>query len=151
MSFEDGNFDEINEDIEDFEEDIDFEGEEGSVSGSDTDNTDDELSDDDVSETQSESQVDIERTIKSSRSIRNKILSKFEWTKILGERITQISNGAPSTLEKESIKNMSIEEIVRKEITEGKCPLKVKRRYPSKDGKQTYQVFSLSEMYIIPY
>ena len=56
-------------------------------------------------------------------------MTKFEKIRILGARATQISEGAPSTIDTNGLTNAM--EIAKKELKEHKLPLMIQRRYPN--------------------
>lgn len=58
-------------------------------------------------------------------------LTKFEKIRVLGTRATQISNGAPPTIDVRGL--VTAMDIAKRELQEGKIPLVIQRTYP--DGK----------------
>ena len=58
-------------------------------------------------------------------------LTKFEKIRVLGARATQISEGAPSTVDTTGLTDAMV--IAKKELSENKLPLVIQRVYP--DGK----------------
>jgi DNA-directed RNA polymerase I, II, and III subunit RPABC2 len=56
-------------------------------------------------------------------------LTKFERVRVLGARATQISNGAPSTVDITGLTEAI--EIAKKELKENKLPMIIQRMYPS--------------------
>jgi DNA-directed RNA polymerase I, II, and III subunit RPABC2 len=58
-------------------------------------------------------------------------LTKFERIRVLGARATQISEGAPSTVDVTGLTDAMA--IAKKELSEKKLPLVIQRVYP--DGK----------------
>ena len=56
-------------------------------------------------------------------------LTKFEKIRVLGTRATQISNGAPSTVDVRGL--LTAIDIAKRELQEGKIPLVVQRTYPN--------------------
>ena len=56
-------------------------------------------------------------------------ITKFERVRVIGARATQISRGAPSTVELNGLEDAL--EIAEKEFRERKCPLVVVRKYPN--------------------
>jgi len=55
-------------------------------------------------------------------------LTKFEKIRVLGARATQISEGAPSTVDITGLTDAM--EIAKKELDEGKLPMVIERIYP---------------------
>ena len=55
-------------------------------------------------------------------------LSKFEKIRVLGARATQISEGAPSTVDITGLTDAM--EIAKKELDAGKLPMVIERIYP---------------------
>ena len=55
-------------------------------------------------------------------------LTKFEKIRVLGARATQISNGAPSTVDTTGLTDAL--SIAKKELRENKLPLVIQRMYP---------------------
>ena len=55
-------------------------------------------------------------------------LTKFEKIRVLGARATQISQGAPSTVDITGLTDAM--EIAKKELNEGKLPMVIERIYP---------------------
>lgn len=55
-------------------------------------------------------------------------LTKFEKIRVLGARATQISEGAPSTVDITGLTDAM--EIAKKELNEGKLPMVIERIYP---------------------
>jgi len=71
------------------------------------------------------------------------IMTKYEKTRILGQRATQISKGAPPLINIGNLDDaMSIAE---KELEEKKIPLKIKRFYPN----GTFKEIPVNQMIII--
>ena len=56
-------------------------------------------------------------------------ITKFERVRVIGARATQISRGAPSTVNIDGMEDPL--EIAEKEFRERKCPLMVVRKYPN--------------------
>ena len=56
-------------------------------------------------------------------------LTKFEKIRVLGARATQISTGAPSTVDITGLKTAM--EIALKEFKEKKLPIIIQRKYPN--------------------
>ena len=56
-------------------------------------------------------------------------ITKFERVRVIGARATQISRGAPSTVDIDGIEDPL--KIAEKEFRERKCPLVVVRKYPN--------------------
>lgn len=71
----------------------------------------------------------------------NNYLTKFEKTRVLGQRAEQISCGAPPLVDIKGITDPL--EIAQKELKEGKIPIKIIRTYPNGEQKS----FSVSDMY----
>lgn len=55
-------------------------------------------------------------------------LTKYELTRVIGQRATQISKGAPSLVDITGMDDALV--IAEKELLEKKIPLKIKRFYP---------------------
>lgn len=58
-------------------------------------------------------------------------LTKYEYVNILGTRAQQISRGAKIFVTIEGMKNITPVDIAKKEMAEGKIPLKIKRTIPN--------------------
>lgn len=73
-----------------------------------------------------------------------RILTKYEKTAMMGVRIEQLAQGAPSTLSDDELKGLqTVEAICEKELATKKIPFLVLRTLPS--GKQEiYRVEDLS-------
>ena len=64
--------------------------------------------------------------------ITRNIMTKYEKTRIIGTRITQLVRGAKTLLTREEQKDChSFEDIVEMELTLRKCPLSIKRVLPN--------------------
>ena len=61
-------------------------------------------------------------------------LTKFEITRIIGVRATQLAAGAPSTVDIGNLDNAV--DIAMKELSENKIPLILCRTYPNGDIKE---------------
>lgn len=70
-------------------------------------------------------------------------LTKYEKTRVIGQRATQISKGAPPLVDITGLDDAI--SIAEKELLEKKMPLKVKRFYPNGETKE----FKVSEMEIL--
>jgi DNA-directed RNA polymerase I, II, and III subunit RPABC2 len=69
-------------------------------------------------------------------------LTKYEKARILGNRATQLSEGAPPMVNIEGLTDHM--EIAKKELMEGKLPFIIRRYYPNdehKDIKVTESIF----------
>ena len=136
---------------EDFVEDYDNE---------DSDNQDDDESfEDDKSRSSEESEEEEEEitvndfeqdetsSFKNSKPssvslLRNK-LTKYEFTRLFGLRVTQIYHGASPMVE--ISENMSVEDIVKKEFVENRVPLLIERTLPKDKNNKEYR--RLSELF----
>lgn len=78
---------------------------------------------------------------KASR-ITTPYLTRFEYTGVIGTRALQISKGAP--IHTETNGEMNPMEIAKKELSEGKVCMKIKRRLP--DG--SYEEWGLDELVV---
>ena len=79
----------------------------------------------------------------SSKNITSKYLSKYEKTKVIYERIQQISNGSISYLNDVG-KYDNIIDIVNAELSESKIPFIIKRKIGD-----NYEYWRLSDMIIL--
>jgi DNA-directed RNA polymerase subunit K/omega len=89
-------------------------------------------SEDDASESDSEIEEIIDDCGNSENTIINNNitinrLTKYEYVNILGTRAQQISRGAKIFVSTDNMKIITPIEIAKKEIAEGKLPLKIKR------------------------
>lgn len=115
------------------------------------------LNDSDLSETElsSEDQPDLsdsyenclsDITISEAQLISDRIskpiITKFEFNRILGERLCQISKDAPLLIKISNKKD--IVNNVKEEIRQKKTPFKIKRKFPN----NKYEIWSLSELEI---
>lgn len=74
--------------------------------------------------------------------LRNK-LTKYEFTRLFGLRVTQIYHGASPMVEINE--NMSVEDIVKKEFVENRIPLLIERTLPKDKNNKEYR--RLSELF----
>lgn len=99
----------------------------------------DEFDDDDLTEMIEEPVIKT-RYVDANSRITHPHMTKYEYVRILGDRMMQLSNGA-----KPLIKNygeMSIKEIAHNEIINGVCPFKIERPLPNGD----IEVWSVGEL-----
>jgi DNA-directed RNA polymerase subunit K/omega len=129
------------EEYEDFNEE--YEEDDDSVDESDNSVSDDE--EEDLSENEEEEEVidgiDVETVENNSVSvsktktnnsiIRNK-LTKYEYTRIFSSRVTHIQNGAIPMVKVD--KDMTVEDIVKREFEQGRVPLIIERTLPKEKG-----------------
>ena len=73
----------------------------------------------------------------SSNSLMRNKLTKYEFTRLFGLRVTQLYHGA-SPMVKIS-ENMSVEDIVKKEFLENRIPLIVERTLPKEKNNKEYR------------
>jgi DNA-directed RNA polymerase subunit K/omega len=73
----------------------------------------------------------------SSNSLMRNKLTKYEFTRLFGLRVTQLYHGA-SPMVKTS-ENMSVEDIVKKEFLENRIPLIVERTLPKDKNNKEYR------------
>ena len=74
--------------------------------------------------------------------LRNK-LTKYEFTRLFGLRVTQLYHGASPMVEINE--NMSVEDIVKKEFVENRVPLLIERTLPKDKNNKEYR--HLSELF----
>ena len=133
-----------NNDYEEYEEfNEEYEEDDDSVDESDNSVSDDE--EEDLSENEEEEEVidgiDVETVENNSVSvsktktnnsiIRNK-LTKYEYTRIFSSRVTHIQNGAIPMVKVD--KDMTVEDIVKREFEQGRIPLIIERTLPKEKG-----------------
>ena len=77
-----------------------------------------------------------------SRGMRktSEIMSLFEFSEVIGTRISQIENGAPVYTDVTGLRD--VKDMAMKELFDRKCPLKIIRR----TGKFSQEVWSANEM-----
>ena len=140
-------------DIEDYLEDESLSGSEASVEEDEENECDndeqdendgDAICDDDIQVTDTASSVSLKRTGHSI--IRNR-LTKYEYTRVFSLRVTQIQNGAFPLVQVE--RNMSVEDIVKKEFDEGRIPIIIERTLPKEKGasRETREYKKLNELF----
>lgn len=125
-------YDEPNFDIDDLDDEIELSDDEIELS-------DDEVLDSDNGDSDSDSEIeeiiddytDTTHTVNTQSTINR--LTKYEYVNILGTRAQQIARGAKIFV---SLDNMDPEDITpvniaKKEMAEGKIPLKIKRTIPN--------------------
>jgi DNA-directed RNA polymerase subunit K/omega len=128
------------EEYEDFNEE--YEEDDDSVDESDNSVSDDE--EEDLSENEEEEVIDgievetvennsvsVSKTKTNNSIIRNK-LTKYEYTRIFSSRVTHIQNGAIPMVKVD--KDMTVEEIVKREFEQGRIPLIIERTLPKEKG-----------------
>lgn len=132
----------LDDNEDDYEEydafDEEYEEEDDSVDESDNDDSDDEekasddeeniLDDVDGLETVSNS---VYNNNVSNSIIRNK-LTKYEYTRIFSSRVTHIQNGSVPMVKVD--KDMTVEDIVKREFEQGRIPLILERTLPKEKG-----------------
>jgi DNA-directed RNA polymerase subunit K/omega len=136
------------EDYEDYEE---YDDEDDSAEESDTDNSDDEekASDgeeniiDDVDGLDTVSNSVYNNNVSNS-IIRNK-LTKYEYTRIFSSRVTHIQNGSVPMVKVD--KDMTVEDIVKREFEQGRIPIILERTLPKeksvvKEYRRVNEVFN---------
>lgn len=122
------------EDYEDYEEyEGEGEGEDDSESESDdeeegSENEENIIDDTDGLETVSNS---VYNNNVSNSIIRNK-LTKYEYTRIFSSRVTHIQNGSVPMVKVD--KDMTVEDIVKREFEQGRVPLILERTLPKEKG-----------------
>ena len=129
------------EEYEDFNEEYEEEEDDDSVDESDNSVSDEE---EDLSENEEEEEevidgIDVETVENNSVSvsktnnsiIRNK-LTKYEYTRIFSSRVTHIQNGAIPMVKID--KDMTVEDIVKREFEQGRVPLIIERTLPKEKG-----------------
>jgi DNA-directed RNA polymerase subunit K/omega len=115
---------------EDYEEDS---GEESETLNSDEEDEEDE-------EEPTVNGIDIDAIDNASVSIKSKIsnsiirnkLTKYEYTRIFSSRVTHIQNGSVPMVSVD--KDMTVEEIVKREFEQGRIPLILERTLPKEKG-----------------
>ena len=132
----------LDENEDDYEEydafDEEYEEEDDSVDESDNEDSDDEekASDgeeniiDDVDGLDTVSNSVYNNNISNS-IIRNK-LTKYEYTRIFSSRVTHIQNGSVPMVKVD--KDMTVEDIVKREFEQGRIPLILERTLPKEKG-----------------
>jgi DNA-directed RNA polymerase subunit K/omega len=128
------------EEYEDFNEE--YEEDDDSVDESDNSVSDDE--EEDLSENEEEEVIDgidvetvennsvsVSKTKTNNSIIRNK-LTKYEYTRIFSSRVTHIQNGAIPMVKVD--KDMTVEDIVKREFEQGRVPLIIERTLPKEKG-----------------
>jgi DNA-directed RNA polymerase subunit K/omega len=79
---------------------------------------------------------DIRASYNPSKNITRNVLTKYELTKLIGMRIEQLARGAPTLIEIDKKKNLSIHDIVYLELDQKKLPLMIVRNLPT--GQKEY-------------
>ena len=128
------------EEYEDFNEE--YEEDDDSVDESDNSVSDEE--EEDLSENEEEEVIDgievetvennsvsVSKTKTNNSIIRNK-LTKYEYTRIFSSRVTHIQNGAIPMVKID--KDMTVEDIVKREFEQGRVPLIIERTLPKEKG-----------------
>jgi len=132
-----------NNDYEEYEEfNEEYEEDDDSVDESDNSVSDDE--EEDLSENEEEEVIDgidvetvennsvsVSKTKTNNSIIRNK-LTKYEYTRIFSSRVTHIQNGAIPMVKVD--KDMTVEDIVKREFEQGRVPLIIERTLPKEKG-----------------
>lgn len=131
-----------NNDYEEYEEfNEEYEEDDDSVDESDNSVSDDE--EEDLSENEEEvidgievetvenNSVSVSKTKTNNSIIRNK-LTKYEYTRIFSSRVTHIQNGAIPMVKVD--KDMTVEDIVKREFEQGRVPLIIERTLPKEKG-----------------
>ena len=132
-----------NNDYEEYEEfNEEYEEDDDSVDESDNSVSDDE--EEDLSENEEEEVIDgidvetvennsvsVSKTKTNNSIIRNK-LTKYEYTRIFSSRVTHIQNGAIPMVKVD--KDMTVEDIVKREFEQGRIPLIIERTLPKEKG-----------------
>jgi DNA-directed RNA polymerase subunit K/omega len=68
-----------------------------------------------------------------SKFLTNNIMTKYEKTTVVGVRMEQLAFGAPSTLDRETLKKMAgVKEIAQEELNQKKIPFMLCRTLPDK-------------------
>ena len=132
------------EEYEDFNEEYEEEEDDDSVDESDNSVSDEE---EDLSENEEEEEeevidgidvetvennsVSVSKTKTNNSIIRNK-LTKYEYTRIFSSRVTHIQNGAIPMVKID--KDMTVEDIVKREFEQGRVPLIIERTLPKEKG-----------------
>lgn len=132
LVLEDNEYEEY-EDYEDYEED------DNSVIGSESISSDEEEENASENEENIIDDVDGLDTVSNSvynnnisnSIIRNK-LTKYEYTRIFSSRVTHIQNGSIPMVKVD--KDMTVEEIVKREFEQGRIPLILERTLPKEKG-----------------
>ena len=127
------------EDEDEYEDYEEYEGEED-VTNSEIDGSDDEEEEGSENEENIIDDVDGLETVSNSvynnnvsnSIIRNK-LTKYEYTRIFSSRVTHIQNGAIPMVKVD--KDMTVEEIVKREFEQGRVPLILERTLPKEKGE----------------
>jgi len=131
---EDEDYDEEYGDYEEeYEEDEEDEDDESESDGSDDEEKDSNSEEniiDDVDGLETVSNSVYNNNISNS-IIRNK-LTKYEYTRIFSSRVTHIQNGAIPMVKVD--KDMTVEDIVKREFEQGRIPLILERTLPKEKG-----------------
>tara|TARA_Y100000389_G_C17172648_1_gene369933 strand:- start:69 stop:545 length:477 start_codon:yes stop_codon:yes gene_type:complete len=128
------------EEYGDYEEEYDEDDD--SVNESENSESDDEEEEEDLSEneevidgidveTVENNSVSVSKTKTNNSIIRNK-LTKYEYTRIFSSRVTHIQNGAIPMVKVD--KDMTVEDIVKREFEQGRVPLIIERTLPREKG-----------------
>ena len=125
--------DEIDDDFIDEYEDLDsdnnnYEDDSEVEKSENEEDEDDEEDEEDEIDSKEDPFVNFVETAKSSSSILRNRLTKYEFTRLFSIRVTQIQKGAMPMVIVEQ--NMSVEDIVKKEFSQGKVPLLIERTFP---------------------
>jgi DNA-directed RNA polymerase subunit K/omega len=126
-----------NEEYEDYEEEYEEAYEEDDESESVVSEDEEEASEneeniiDDVDGLETVSNSVYNNNISNS-IIRNK-LTKYEYTRIFSSRVTHIQNGSVPMVQVD--KDMTVEEIVKREFEQGRVPLIIERTLPKEKGE----------------
>lgn len=126
-----------NDDYEEYDA-FDEEYEEDSGEESESLNSDEE--DEEDEEEPTVNGIDIDAIDNASVSVKSKIsnsiirnkLTKYEYTRIFSSRVTHIQNGSVPMVSVD--KDMTVEEIVKREFEQGRIPLILERTLPKEKG-----------------
>jgi DNA-directed RNA polymerase subunit K/omega len=130
-------YEDFNEEYEEEEEDDDSVDEsDNSVSDEEEDLSENEEEEEEVIdgidvETVENNSVSVSKTKTNNSIIRNK-LTKYEYTRIFSSRVTHIQNGAIPMVKID--KDMTVEDIVKREFEQGRVPLIIERTLPKEKG-----------------
>jgi DNA-directed RNA polymerase subunit K/omega len=116
-------YEELDSDNNNYEDDSEIE-----KSENEEDEEEDEEDEEDEIDSKEDPIVNFVETTKSSSSILRNRLTKYEFTRLFSIRVTQIQKGAMPMVSVEQ--NMSVEDIVKKEFSQGKVPLLIERSFP---------------------
>lgn len=115
----------------------------------DSELSDDELNSDDIidiDENYQNNLIDINKSdsifINTENRSSKPIITKFEFNRILGERLCQYNKGSPLLISNDN--NYSDVDYVKEEIRQKKTPFKIKRNFPN----NRYEIWYLSELKI---